>query len=65
MSFKSFEELPALLTVADLMDFLQISRNKAYHLARSKTLVVYRVSGQIRIQKDSLLEYLDTLQKTA
>lgn len=65
MSFKSFDELPALLTVADLMDFLQISRNKAYSLARAGSLRVLRVSGQIRIEKQSLLDYLKTLEKTA
>ena len=60
MQYHSFDELPVLLTVADLADVLQIGRNKAYSLSR-----VLRVSGQIRIEKQSLLDYLKTLEKTA
>lgn len=65
MPYHSFDELPALLTVADLADVLQISRNKAYNLARTRSLHALRVSRQIRIDKQSLLDYLKTLQKTA
>ena len=65
MSFKSLEELPALMTVTDLADVLQISRNKAYSLARSRSLCALRVAGQIRIEKHSLLDYLETLRQTA
>ena len=65
MQYHSFDELPVLLTVADLADVLQISRNKAYSLARAGSLRVLSVSGQIRIDKQSLLDYLKTLEKTA
>lgn len=65
MQYHSFDELPVLLTVADLADVLQIGRNKAYSLARAGSLRVLRVSGQIRIDKQSLLNYLKTLEKTA
>ena len=65
MSFKSYEELPVLLTVSDLADILQISRNKAYSLARSRSLCALRVAGQIRIEKQSFLDYIQTLKETA
>lgn len=65
MQYHSFDELPVLLTVSDLADVLQIGRNKAYNLARAGSLRVLRVSGQIRIEKQSLLDYLKTLEKTA
>ena len=65
MNFKSYEELPVLLTVSDLADVLQVSRNKAYALARSRSLCALRVAGQIRIEKQSLLDYLETLRQTA
>ena len=65
MSFKSYDELPVLLPVSDLADVLQISRNKAYSLARSRSLCALRVAGQIRIEKHSLLDYLETLRQTA
>ena len=65
MQYHSFDELPVLLTVADLADVLQIGRNKAYSLSRAGSLRVLRVSGQIRIEKQSLLDYLKTLEKTA
>ena len=35
MQYHSFDELPVLLTVADLADVLQIGRNKAYSLSLS------------------------------
>ena len=63
MQYHSFDELPVLLTVADLADVLQIGRNKAYSLSRAGSLRVLRVSGQIRIEKQSLLDYLKTLGK--
>ena len=65
MSFKSYEELPVLLTVSDLADVLQVSRNKAYSLARSRSLCALRVAGQIRIEKQSFLDYIQTLKETA
>lgn len=65
MSFKSFDELPALMTVTDLADVLQISRHRAYNLTRAGSLRVLRVGGQIRIEKQSFLDYLETLQETA
>ncbi len=65
MSYKSFDELPALMTVSDLADVLQISRNKAYNVARTRSLCVLRVAGQIRIEKQSFLDYLKTLKKAA
>ena len=65
MQYHSFDELPVLLTVADLADVLQIGRNKAYSLSRAGSLRVLRVSGQIRIEKQSLLDYLKTLENTA
>ncbi len=63
MQYHSFDELPVLLTVADLADVLQIGRNKAYSLSRAGSLRVLRVSGQIRIEKQSLLDYLKTRKR--
>ena len=65
MPFRSLDELPALMTVTDLADVLQISRHKAYNLTRAGSLRVLRVYGQIRVEKQSFLDYLETLQKTA
>ena len=65
MSFKSFDELPALMTVTDLADVLQISQHKAFNLTRAGSLRVLRVYGQIRVEKQSFLDYLETLQQTA
>ncbi|WP_297870850.1 helix-turn-helix domain-containing protein [uncultured Oscillibacter sp.] len=65
MSFKSYDELPVLLTVSDLADVLQVSRNKAYSLARSRSLCALRVAGQIRIEKQAFLDYIQTLKETA
>lgn len=65
MPFHSYDEIPVLLTVHDLADALQISRNKAYALARTRSLCALRVAGQIRIEKQSFLDYIQTLKETA
>ena len=65
MSYKSLDELPVLMTISDLADVLQISRNKAYNVARTRSLCALRVAGQIRIEKQSFLDYLKTLKKAA
>lgn len=56
--YKSLADLPAILTVADIQQFLRIGRNSAYQLFRSDQLRTFRVGGQLRCTKDALLEFL-------
>lgn len=56
--YKAIEDLPTLMTVAELSKLLRISKNQAYALARSTQLKSLRIGRQIRIPKDSLIEFI-------
>lgn len=58
MVYHSMEEIPVILSVDDLTDILNISRNTAYDLVRSKKIPSKRVGNQIRITKSALEAYL-------
>ena len=54
----SFDDLPIVLKVEDLMPILGIGRNTAYELARSGKIRCIRIGRQLRIPKDAVIEYL-------
>ena len=56
--YRSFDELPLTLRVEDLMPILGIGRNTAYELVRSKQIHSVKIGRQLRIPKQSLIEYL-------
>lgn len=56
--YHSFDELPLTLRVEDLMPILGIGRNTAYELVRSKQIYSVKVGRQLRIPKQSLIDYL-------
>lgn len=58
MVYHSMDEVPVILTVSDLADILNISRNTAYDIIRSEQIKSKRVGNQIRIQKTDLENYL-------
>ncbi len=58
MVYRSMEEVPLVLSVRDLIDILQVSRNTAYNIVRSNKIHSIRVEGQIRIPKGALEAYL-------
>lgn len=56
---KEFEDLPMVLTVADVQKVLNIGRNAAYELIYQKNFPVLRLGERkIRIPKSSLLEWI-------
>lgn len=57
----SFEEIPAILSVPELAEFLGIGRASAYNLVRSDQIKVLHIGKQIRIPRHSLLQYLGAL----
>lgn len=57
-SIYCYEELPAILTVKQLAEFLNIGLTQGYCLARSNQLDVLRIGNTIRIPRHSLLRYL-------
>ena len=54
--FKSYEELPLMLSVPEMAAALGISRAGAYELARSEGFPALRIGKRIVIPKDELRE---------
>ena len=57
--YKDLSELPLSLTVKEFADVLNINRNTAYAIIRSKEISSIRIGKQIRISKSALIEYLN------
>ena len=58
-TFKSYEDLPLMLSVPEMGAALGISRAGAYELARSEGLPARRIGTRIVIPKDKLQEWVD------
>lgn len=59
MTEKEFEELPIMLTVADIQKVLGIGRNSAYELIYQKNFPILKLGERkIRIPKDRFLEWI-------
>ena len=56
--FRSFDDLPLVLRVEDLMPILGIGRNAAYELIRCGQIRSVRVGRQIRVPKEAVAEFL-------
>lgn len=50
--YKSFEELPSVLTAADLASYLGISQSGAYNLLRSQGFPTMMVGCRMMVQKE-------------
>ena len=58
-TFKSYEDLPLMLSVPEMAAALGISRAGAYELARSEGFPALRIGTLIVIPKDKLQEWVD------
>lgn len=54
----NLSELPPVLTVPELAEFLGIGRSAAYQLARSNQLDTLHIGHQVRIPRHAVLKYL-------
>ena len=54
-----FENMPDVLTISDLQKALQIGRNTAYRLVRSKELRSIHIGKSIRIPKEYVKEFVE------
>ena len=61
--YKSFEELPVMLTIPQVAKVLSISRAGAYELAHSRNFPAMLIGSRIVVPKDRLLTWVD--QKVA
>ena len=57
--YRSYDELPLLLKVEDLMPVLGIGRNTAYELVRTGQIFSIRIGRQLRIPKQALIDYVN------
>ena len=57
--YKSYEELPLMLTVLDVAAVLGISRAGAYELVRSNGFLVLKIGNRIVIPKDKFLLWIE------
>lgn len=51
-------DLPPILSVPELGEFLGIGRNSAYDLVRSNQIQVLHIGRRIRVPRHAVLEYL-------
>lgn len=58
-TFKSYEDLPLMLSVPEMGAALGISRAGAYELARSEGFPALKIGTRIVIPKDKLQEWVD------
>ena len=58
-AFKSYEDLPLMLSVPEMATALGISRAGAYELARSEGFPALRIGTRIVVPKDKLQEWVD------
>ena len=58
MTYTHYDQLPLVLSVDDLTKILGVGKNTAYDLIRCGKIKSVRIGHQIKIPKDSLLDYL-------
>ena len=57
--YKTFEELPLMLSVPELAGVLGISRTRAYELAREKGFPSLIIGARILVPRDKLIAWID------
>ena len=58
--YKSFDELPLMLSVPEVAAILRISRAGAYELAHTKDFPAIKIGNRIVVPRDKLLEWIET-----
>ena len=58
-AYKSLNDLPAMLTVAQVASALNISRTSAYELVYCKNFPAMLIGSRILVPKDRLMNWID------
>jgi excisionase family DNA binding protein len=58
------ESLPPIMTVADVQDYLGISRQTAYELVHQPDFPTLRLGRLIKIPKDAFLRWIEQQTET-
>ena len=53
-----FDDFPDILSVKDIMNALDIGRNKAYNLLQNNQIKFIRIGNTYKIPKTALIEYV-------
>ena len=59
VQYKSFEELPLMLSVPEVASVLGISRAGAYELVKSKGFPAMTIGSRIIVPRDKLIAWID------
>lgn len=59
MVYRSWDDIPIVVSVPELAEILRVSRNTAYAMVRSGQIPSVRTGAQIRISKNALIKYLN------
>jgi len=55
----NIEDLPSMLTIDELKDYLRISRSTAYNLTNKKGFPTVRIGNRILVPRDKFIEWLN------
>ena len=58
VTYKSYDDLPLMLSVPDLTDVLGISRASAYELVKIKGFPALHIGNRILIPKEELIAWI-------
>lgn len=56
--YDTFNTLPSLLTVKDVMNILKVSRSYVMSLIYSQKLPAHKIAGQWRILRSDIVDYI-------
>lgn len=59
-AYKSYDELPLMLSVSEVAAVLGISRAGAYELARSAGFPALKIGSRIIVPKEKFIGWIDT-----
>ena len=57
--YKSYEELPLMLSVPQIADILGIGRTNAYELVKEKDFPSLKIGSRIVIPRDKLIQWIE------
>lgn len=58
--YKSYDELPLMLSVPEMAAVLGISRAGAYELARSEGFPALKIGSRIVVPKEKFVQWIDS-----
>ena len=64
-TYKSYDELPLMLSVMDIAALFGISRSHAYDLVHEEGFPKIEIGGRIIVPKDALMKWIETKTNTS